>query len=311
MAVGLLLGSFAGCCLGAWVLAGPQGRDRSVRLARLRLVCRDLAEAACALGEGRVLGWLGGVEACEELAHHAAGTKVGRGLGLRTPAARAALVCALGVVGLVGLVVAGPVGMASCVSVAVMVSLARAASLKKARLERLAHQVPGVFRSLAGACAAGNTLSQAIAYVGGRGDGELGREFARAGLRVSCGASASEALEELAGRVEAPGIDLMVCALVVSARTGAPLQELFLRSARLAERRFELERELRAKTAQVRLSARIVGMLPVGMVALLSLLSPDFREGLSTPVGAGCVGVACVLDGVALVRIRALMRGVV
>ena len=109
---------------------------------------------------------------------------------------------------------------------------------------------------------------------------------------------------------DAPGVELMVCALSVSARTGAPLQGLFLRSARLAERRFELERELTAKTAQVRLSARIVSALPVLLVAALVLVSPDYRAGVATPVGLGCVLVAALLDVVALSIIRRLMRSV-
>ncbi len=62
------------------------------------------------------------------------------------------------------------------------------------------------------------------------------------------------------------------------------------------------------KTAQVRLSVRVVSGLPVIMIALLSLISSDFQRGLSTPVwiaitvAALVVGVACghfLLAGVA------------
>ena len=46
------------------------------------------------------------------------------------------------------------------------------------------------------------------------------------------------------------------------------------------------------------------------MVGALALLSPDFRLGLATPVGVGCVCVATALDVVALAIIGRLMRGV-
>ena len=47
-----------------------------------------------------------------------------------------------------------------------------------------------------------------------------------------------------------------------SHRTGSPLRDLLARSAALVERQGEFERELEVKTAQVRLSARIVCSLP-------------------------------------------------
>lgn len=217
----------------------------------------------------------------------------------------------VGVCGLAGLVVSlSPVGLVVGTAVGCALVPAWRAKRVRARRQELARQVPDAFRSLAGALSAGRTLPQAISYVGSLGTGPLNQEFARASLLVSCGAPATEAVEGIASRTDAPGIDLMVCALVVSARTGAPLQGLFLRSAQLVERRFELERELDAKTAQVRLSAKIVSGLPACLVALLALFSPDFRVGLATPVGAGCVGAAVVLDVAALFVIRRLMHGV-
>ncbi len=209
-----------------------------------------------------------------------------------------------------GIVAFSPVGLAvgSVAGMAAVPSWGAARARK--RQAELARQVPDTFRSLASALGSGRTLSQAISYVGSQGAGPLQREFSRASLAVMCGIPATEAVEGIAERTQAPGVSLMVCALVVSARTGAPLHGLFARSARLVEARFGLERELAAKTAQVRLSARIVSALPACLVGALALLSPDFRAGLATPVGAGCVCVAAVMDIAALLAIRRLMRSV-
>ena len=88
------------------------------------------------------------------------------------------------------------------------------------------------------------------------------------------------------------------------------MRDLLMRSARLVERQEEFERLLAVKTAQVRLSVRIVCTLPALMVGLLSAISPDFRAGLLTPVGMGCLVLAVVLDALALAIIRHLVRGV-
>ena len=115
----------------------------------------------------------------------------------------------------------------------------------------------------------------------------------------------------LARDLDAPGVGLLTTALLISQRTGSPLRSLFDRAAALVERQGELERLLSVKTAQVRLSVRVVSALPPIMVGTLSLISPDFQRGVMTPVGLGCILVAAVLDAVAIVSIRALMRGIV
>lgn len=174
-----------------------------------------------------------------------------------------------------------------------------------------AREVPGVFRSLAAALGSGRTLAQAVSYVGAEGTGPVSSEFRRASMAISCGVPVTEALGALELDGGVPGMGLMVAALEVSGRTGAPLHALFLRSARLVERQEEFGRSLMAKTAQVRLSARIVSTLPAVLVGGLSVLSPDFRSGLGTAAGMGCVALAVALDACALLVIRRLMRGVV
>lgn len=103
---------------------------------------------------------------------------------------------------------------------------------------------------------------------------------------------------------------LLSCALVISQRTGAPMAGLLERSAVLVEEREGLAGLLRTKTAQVRLSAAVVMVLPVLLVAILALISPDFRAGCATPVGAGCMAVAVVLDLCALAAMRRIMARV-
>lgn len=116
---------------------------------------------------------------------------------------------------------------------------------------------------------------------------------------------------ELSRELEAPGVGLLTTALLISQRTGSPLKSLFGHAAKMVERQGEFERMLEVKTAQVRLSVRIVCGLPVIMIAALSILSPDFQAGLATLPGMVSVMTAVVMDAFALIIIRRLMRGVV
>lgn len=183
-------------------------------------------------------------------------------------------------------------------------------SVRRARERALIDEMPEVFRTLAMALGSGETLTQAIEYVGVHERGYAGRAFAHTALRLRCGASTEEAMEALAQELEAPGVGLLTTALVIAQRTGSPLRGLFQSSAQLVERQGEYERMLAVKTAQVRLSVRIVCLLPLLLVALLSLISVDFQKGVATVPGTASVLVAAVMDGCALLIIRRLMRGV-
>lgn len=184
-------------------------------------------------------------------------------------------------------------------------------SRQRREARMLAQEMPGVFRTLAMAMGSGETLAQAIDYLGSHETGPAGRPFARASLRMRCGDSASEALGSLPEELHAPGVGLLTTALLISQRTGSPLKSLFGHAAKLVERQGEFERMLEVKTAQVRLSVRIVCGLPVLMIAALSVLSPDFRAGLATPAGVASILLAIGMDATALLIIRRLMRGVI
>ena len=174
----------------------------------------------------------------------------------------------------------------------------------------LLREMPNVFRTLAMALGSGETLSQAIGYAGTHVGGVAGAAFSRASLRLSCGASVGEAIDRLCEELDAPGVGLLCTALVISQRTGSPLKGLLEHSARLIERQSEFERMLAVKTAQVRLSVRVVSAIPALLVVGLSALSPDFRNGIMTPAGTFSLVVATILDVLAMAIIKRQMGGI-
>ncbi|MDO4797314.1 MAG: type II secretion system F family protein [Coriobacteriales bacterium] len=225
--------------------------------------------------------------------------------------AGALLLCATA--GILVLVGALTRSLMACVVVGACVAggmRARVFSRERGRKRALAQEMPGIFRTLATAMASGNTLVQAVDYVGLHECGEANGAFVRASLRLRCGWPVNDVLERLREELDAPGVGLMATALEISQRTGSPLRELFSRSAVLVEQQGEFERMLSVKTAQVRLSVRIVCLLPPLMVCLLAIISPDYLKGLSMPTGIMCLLVATLMDALALLLIRRIMGAV-
>ena len=276
------------------------------RLARNAL--RRALELLRRLGASRAVGALLGMPGWQELADEAASRAERAGARLEPGDAAAAAVVAAVCGGAMVSVLFDTWLMLPLALVALFVGTP-ALSARHAELRRREANaaMPAVFRTLSVAMGAGMTLVQAAEYAGARAGGAVGEAFARLALRLRCGVATEAALGELSGELRAPGAGLLSTALAISHRTGSPLQGLFQRSAVLVERQGEFERLLAVKTAQVRLSVRVVCLLPAVMVALLAAISPDFQKGLSTPAGAGSVALAALLDVAAVAIIRRLV----
>ena len=233
----------------------------------------------------------------------------GRGIHLTNAESAAVLILLSGASALLGaLLAASPLGAAVGFAAFMLGTGAFASKRRRAHEQALSSEMPAVFRSLAVSLGSGLTLSQAIAYVGSREDSVAAPAFAHCSLRLMCGDPYEEVLLDLSRELNTSGAGLLASALAISHRTGSPLHGLFMRSAGLVERAGELERLLVVKTAQVRLSVRVVCLLPALLVAILLMISPDYQAGISTPAGMVSLALAVCMDLAAVLIVRSLSK---
>lgn len=209
---------------------------------------------------------------------------------------------------LLGVLAWSPLGVLIGFCIPIAALWLHASRRERSTRDKAAESMPEAFEALSISLESGLSLQQAMHYVGGHSEEPVRSEFMRASFAMSCGVPAAEALDEMVGRLSAPGLELVALALKISKRTGAPLKDLLAEASQLAGERIELSRQLDVKTSQARMSAQLVAAMPVAMVALLSLLSSDFRAGLATTAGALSVAVALLLNVVAWLIIRKIMK---
>lgn len=276
-----------------------------------RIAWRGARDAVSALGRTRAARALASSRDWGEVAQALCDAAAARGAGIDRPEACVLLAAGAFATGAVASALFSSWLCLPAALLALALGVPLSASRRReAAARRTREEMPAVFRTLAVAMGAGMTLVQAAEYAGAHVGGRAGEALARLSLRLRCGEATERALEALAGELSAPGVGLLATALVISHRTGSPLRGLFQRSAVLVERQGEFERLLAVKTAQVRLSVRVVCLLPAVMVGLLAVISPDFQAGLGTFAGAACVCAAAVLDALAVAIIRRLVAGV-
>jgi tight adherence protein B len=127
------------------------------------------------------------------------------------------------------------------------------------------------------------------------------------------GGDASQALREMRVGAHASELAFVAVALDVQHQSGGAMRQVLDAAAETVKSEIELRRTLRVQTAQARLSARIVVVMPFILIAAFSLASPDFLTPFFTSVfGYALLGVALVMQaaGVVLVRRALEVEGV-
>jgi tight adherence protein B len=126
---------------------------------------------------------------------------------------------------------------------------------------------------------------------------------------VGLGATIEQALTDMAGRANSYEMDIAVTAVVVQRTVGGDLAEILDNTARTIRDRRELRGHIMSLTAQQRLSAIFVCIIPPGMAALLSLTSYQFMRPLwETGTGHILVIASAIFDIVGFLVIKRLTR---
>ena len=176
-------------------------------------------------------------------------------------------------------------------------------SARSMRAERaLERELPDALRRVAAELGAGRTADRALLATAAAG-GPASEAFALAGRRAAAGEDIAVALAAALG----PRARFAAAAVSLQLRAGGDLPALLRSLARRLDERRGVNAEIRALTAQARLSARVVPLLPVVGLALAAMLDAGaVRLLLTTAPGLAIVAVAAVLDLVGLLAIRAI-----
>lgn len=157
------------------------------------------------------------------------------------------------------------------------------------RLQSLRHQIPDFLMLVAGALRSGSGLSVSLARAAASSPAPTRQEFERLLGELRLGTPLGDALEALERRVRVEEITLLATALRVGADTGGPLALALESLSDGMRRRLALEARIRALTAQGRMQAWIMALLPAVVLALLALVDPPSFDELALTNGGRTV----------------------
>lgn len=177
--------------------------------------------------------------------------------------------------------------------------------LRRRRIERIEAQLPDALLMIAGGAKAGLSLVSAVRQVSAELAPPLSQEFRLMQHEQRLGVTLDDSLENLAHRVPVSSIKLMVSAMRIANETGGGLAETLERTAATLRAQHAMELKIRALTAQGKLQAWVVGLLPLFLLWVLTQMEPEAMALLcTTRMGWGVLVAVAVMEffGVMLIR---------
>lgn len=216
---------------------------------------------------------------------------------IRIPAAQiaAATVVATLAAALVLYVLLGPLFAAIAVGIPWFV---RSVVLRKVQKRRnaFAEQLPDNLQVLSSALRAGHSLVGALSVVVDDAPEPARSEFRRIIADEQLGVRLEDAFATVVARMDSRDLEQVALVAALQRETGGNTAEVLDRVCDTIRERFELRRLVKTLTAQGRMSRWVVSLLPVGLLALITLLNPAYVKPLYVhPLGRVLLLVAAVM----------------
>ena len=177
------------------------------------------------------------------------------------------------------------------------------------RARQLNAQVAQTIELIASSLRSGFGFMQSLEFAGREQVEPIATDLRATIREVEFGSSVDEALEHLVQRTRDEDLELVVSAVLMQRRVGGDLGEVLTNIAAMIHDRVRIRGEIRTLTAQARMSAWVVGMLPVGFGAVMTALQPShMRVLIDEPVGRLMVIVAVGLQLIGFMFVRRIAQ---
>lgn len=180
--------------------------------------------------------------------------------------------------------------------------------MRKRRLQKFEEQLPDALIMLSGALRAGSSLNSALQQLVAEAPSPLNQEFSLMLREQRLGVTLEHALNNLARRMPTQTTTLVVSAMRIASETGGGLAETLQRTAHTIRSRLQMEGKIRALTAQGKLQAWVVGLLPVILMLILNRMEPEAMSLLwSSRMGWGTLIILGFLECMGIYVIRKII----
>jgi tight adherence protein B len=170
-------------------------------------------------------------------------------------------------------------------------------SIRTGRRQRaFAEQLDDTLQLLATSLRAGHSMLQALNSVAQEASEPSSEEFSRVVNETRVGRDLGQALEETAARMDSKDMTWVAEAIAINRQVGGNLAEVLDQVGKTIRERGQIQRQVKALSAEGRLSAVVLMLLPVGVTGFLLVANPAYLAKFTQNLlGYGMLGIAAVL----------------
>ena len=144
------------------------------------------------------------------------------------------------------------------------------------RIQVFEEQLPDAIDMVKRALRAGHPFSGAIKLVADEMDDPVAGEFGTTFADINYGNDSRRAMLGLLQRVPSVTVMALVTSVLVQRETGGNLAEILERISAVIRGRFKLQRKVKTLSAEGRMSAWILALVPLVLFAVIWITSPDY-----------------------------------
>lgn len=176
------------------------------------------------------------------------------------------------------------------------------------RKRQFEEQFPDALTLIASSLSAGHTFLRSIQMMCEEAEGPMAEEFARVVSETRLGRPLVDALEDMSKRLDIRDVEWVVQAIRIQQTVGGKLADLLHTLADFIRAREEIRREVLVLTAEGRVSAYVLGALPIGLGMYMQVSNPTYFEPMLHGWGlvwiGGAVGSIAIGMGIILRMVK-------
>jgi len=172
-----------------------------------------------------------------------------------------------------------------------------------ARQKRFEAQFPDALTLIASSLSAGHTFLRSIQMMCEEGEGPIAEEFARVVSETQLGYPLVDALDRMAVRLDITDVNWVVQAIRIQQTVGGKLADLLHTLADFIRAREEIRREVDVLTAEGKVSAYVLGALPIFLAVFIQMTNPGYLDPMFQGWGWIWMGgaLASIVTGMAVI----------
>jgi tight adherence protein B len=177
------------------------------------------------------------------------------------------------------------------------------------RLARFEEQLPEAMDIMVRALKAGHPFSGTLKLVAEEMDQPISTEFGITFADINYGLEVKQAFLNLLERVPNMTLMTVVTAVIVQKETGGNLAETLANISAIVRSRFRFQRKVRSLSAEGRMSAWVLVLIPFVLFVGLMVTSPDYLKDLITePEGIKLLSIAFTMVIIGIFWLRRIIR---